>query len=323
MPAIQEEQTGTIFVDFDISSNNSPVLIFRNLQDNSTSVKELPNQERFSWKIDNKRYCIGYHTEDEYHSYQPCPSRSAIDTGVQCNKCKHRDLLFPCMICDGSECLNVKSIWNSCEVTRTSVYIAIFGDTMKVGVSKKDRLMKRWLEQGADHASEVAIAPNGLIAREIESAVSREFEVTKGVRLQKKLKTLSSVNQTLFDNESHVDIIEKYNTRITGISRWISEKFGQGLAVENPIIRDLHDYYQFSNTRQLTQLNGSGSLNLEGSFAGMKGSLFCIERKGQFYVLDIRELRGRLSNFSTTTADYSTKETELHVPQTSISDFFG
>lgn len=323
MTELQESSdsaSAKIFVDFDLSPSYTPLLIFRNLRDDSVSTINLEYGKTLVWKTGESRYCVGYHVKDEYHHYEPCPSKSMVEKGIQCSKCKNKDLLFPCMICNGSECVNIKSMWNVCEVTPTSVYITFFGDMIKVGVSKKDRLLKRWIEQGADYASEIAVAPNGLIAREIESAVSKEFEVTKGVRIQKKLKSISIQNERLFEDTTNPEqsIKKEYNNRVKTIAEWIMHKYGETLAVKEPIIRDLQQFSGLAFKGSVSRLNSIDDLH--GHFAGMKGALFFLEMQNRLCVFDIRELRGKISEIEIA-SDHNNAVSITS--QRSITDFFG
>lgn len=272
-----------IIIDFDLNSEYKPELILFEQKNKKEIRIPLKFDDELNWYVHPDRYCVGYHLYDEYHSYNCCPYQSKLDKGFQCESCKARDLLIPCMLCKGDECYNIKSVKDHCDTTLTSVYLVTFGNQIKVGVSKKDRLLKRWIEQGAELAAEVALLPNGLKGRAVEEAVSNEFLVTKGIQLKMKLSRVAeNMNDIMNKNE--------FSNVITRVSEWISKKYGQE-SVGECQIKDLNSHY--NTVKGATRLDTNSNVSLKGKFVGMKGPIFLITSFGQYFFFDMRNLRGR------------------------------
>lgn len=271
-----------ILVDYDINENYIPELIFYGSNSQKESRLRLDSGIDLDWYVQPERFCIGYHTKDEYHSYIPCPQSKKLEKGFQCEWCKNRDLLIPCMLCKGDECINIDSVKEMCDKTPTSVYLVSFGDEIKVGVSKKNRLMKRWIEQGAELATEIGLFPNGLIAREAEDAVSYNFLISKGIRIKSKFSRIEKANQNIMDEDYFRITIDK-------ISTWLSDKYGNEF-VGACEINDLNSYYHVINSKKI---DTQGNVALKGKFVGNKGPIFIINKFEQNFYFDVRTLRGR------------------------------
>src|SRR5690348_8607866 len=98
----------TIISDFDLNTEYKPEIILFE-QKNKKEVRiQLKFNDELNWYVHPDRYCVGYHLYDEYHSYNYCPYQTKLDKGFQCESCKARDLLIPCMLCKGDECHNIK-----------------------------------------------------------------------------------------------------------------------------------------------------------------------------------------------------------------------
>lgn len=271
-----------IFVDFDLNENYTPELIFYGLNNKKESRLLLEKGTDLDWYVQPEHFCIGYHTKDEYHSYIPCPQGRKLEKGFQCDSCKNRDLLIPCMLCKGDKCINIDSVKEMCDKTPTSVYLVAFGDEIKVGVSKKNRLMKRWIEQGAELATEVGLFPNGLIAREVEEAISYYFLISKGIRIKTKFSRVVTENQNIMDEDHFRITIDK-------VSTWLSDKYGNEF-VGSCEINDLNSYYYVVSSQKI---DTKGNVALKGKFVGNKGPIFIIDKFKQNFYFDVRTLRGR------------------------------
>lgn len=180
----------TIIVDYDLGSDLAPEIVLRSLLDSSDSRFSPKVGTPIELSFTDRKYCIGYHTRDEYHEYHPCPDGNTVTKGFQCGACVGRDVLNPCLACTGTQCTSLRKAAALCNVTPTSVYLVSFGSEVKVGVSIRERIMKRWVEQGADWAVEVGFGPNGSVARLVEDEISRSTGISKLVRLAKKLESI-------------------------------------------------------------------------------------------------------------------------------------
>ena len=272
----------SILVDFDLTEKYEPELIFFDLSTRLARRVVLYDGYELDWYAHPDRYCIGYHIRDEYHEYLPCPEQQKIERGFQCDQCKKSDLLIPCILCKGEECHNIQSIKDICDNTSTSVYLVTFREEVKVGVSKKDRLLKRWLEQGAELASEVGIFPNGLIARAVEDAISWDFSLTKGIRIKTKFSRVKEENLGVMDKARFRDTIAK-------VAAWIGKYHGERFKGESTI-HDLNSHYQIPKA---AYINTEHTVALKGKFLGMKGPIFVINKFDQNFFFDVRSLRGR------------------------------
>jgi hypothetical protein len=77
-----------------------------------------------------------------------------------------------------------------CMRTPHVVYLASFGEIVKVGVSAKERYTKRWLEQGADCAVVAAESKNGMEARQLESLLAWHFGFKTALSTSMKIALL-------------------------------------------------------------------------------------------------------------------------------------
>ncbi len=124
-------------------------------------------------EIINKRRCTGFYKSEG--CMKPCPKYKKIKSGNQCTECRRKDIYTSWRTGNGTP--NFEAEY--------SVYLAQSGDQVKVGVTKTSRLRNRWLEQGADYATEIK---NGLTAQE---ALKKEKELSqKGLkeRIRKEQK---------------------------------------------------------------------------------------------------------------------------------------
>jgi hypothetical protein len=177
-----------------------------------------------------------------------------------------------------------------CSSTETSIYLAAFGNDLKIGVSNKDRLMKRWLEQGADYGVEIGIAANSRLARIIEAEISKRFSVPKSMRLQMKMNEILGSHSPL--------ILTKLGKLIGSVSEWLNSCYPE-CRTENGRITDLRRFYNLSIESTPFAFISLKEFKISGRFLGMKGSLFFFE-DNTVYFLDFRRLRGRRISFEET-----------------------
>lgn len=95
-----------------------------------------------------RRRCVGYY-DGVYH-----PCRLILRSHfLRCAHCGKRHILMRCLQCKG-RCSLPEFVKRKLRVEEEhTVYLAEFGGLLKVGVTKKKRVMERWLEQGADAGS--------------------------------------------------------------------------------------------------------------------------------------------------------------------------
>lgn len=272
----------TIIVDYDLGRHLEPEIILRDLENSLDSRFSLKLGTQIDFSFTERKYCVGYHIRDEYHEFAPCPDRNTVTKGFQCGPCIGRDVLIPCLGCTGAHCSIVRNPAAQCNITPTSVYLVSFGSEVKVGVSIKERLIKRWLEQGADWGVVVGHGPNGSVARLVEDQISRSVGITKSVRLTKKLESLGRF-------EPEPPEFRRLSSRCFNLAKAEYPDFQQGgSSPEN-----LQPRYNLRISRPPFKYDISGSGRIKGEFLGMKGSLLLFQSEIP-YAVDARTLRGRL-----------------------------
>lgn len=133
---------------------------------------ELEKGRDISFEVGEKRRCTGYALEKGER--EPCPQFRQIDSGSQCAECRNRDIYTGYVRGDRSTSLDGEF----------SVYLAEIGERVKVGVTRTEKVERRWVEQGADYAVEI---DSGLEASE---ALQKEEELTYGNISQRVSKSL-------------------------------------------------------------------------------------------------------------------------------------
>lgn len=121
-----------------------------------------------SFSVLEGRFCVGYtelsskvedgNSLDSWMELRPCPTGAEIGRGIRCVDCLSSDIMRPCLRCDGTNCLAHPDLGRVCKGSTAYVYLATFGGRIKAGVSQGRRVLKRWIEQGAD-AAEKARSP--------------------------------------------------------------------------------------------------------------------------------------------------------------------
>jgi hypothetical protein len=237
-------------------SHKTPKIVIRE----KDSIEELELAGKISLELSFNRYCVGYARFDK--SY-PCPHEALSDSS-QCPHC--RKLELSCAACRGDECLFGH---RECMLGEHYVYLASFGELVKAGVTKSERINERLIEQGADFGVVVAEAKDGFEARAVEALVQHQFGFRNAVRTSEKFKLLG---------------IEKSKSK-NALERAVRELVGfPGLEAQG--ILDLSPFYPSLNQRPVID-----SL-LSGEVLGAKGNLLFIEREG-VKAVDMKKAVGR------------------------------
>ncbi len=219
---------------------------------------ELLEPGEFDWYFSQDNMCTGK-TIDDHHS--PCPERRRVGKFSQCASCALPEI--PKQAC----IFEPKCKGEMCEVRFCSkehvVYLAFFNDLMKIGMTGRDRVGRRMLEQGADAYSVVAITPNRFESRRLEKDLGRGLELRQAYRNKQVLETMTQP----FDKES------------------VDRQFGETRNY-------LEDRYDLHPT-ELTYFRESGTTTLDdlpelidvpgrhrGRFVGAYGKFFVYEADG-------------------------------------------
>ncbi|MFB6209856.1 MAG: DUF2797 domain-containing protein [Candidatus Nanohaloarchaea archaeon] len=130
-------------------------------------------------EVCEERRCVGFHSERG--EMTPCPEFRKIESGDQCQECRRKDIY---------------TSWRKGESSPEfeasySVYLALCGSKVKVGVSRSSRLQQRWREQGADFAAEIESGLSGEEALETEKEISSQG-IKERIRKEHKLKEADS-----------------------------------------------------------------------------------------------------------------------------------
>ena len=142
-----------------------------------------------------------------------------------------------------------------------AVYLALFApDIVKVGVTKRWRVERRLLEQGADRGAVVYPAANGRMARRIERSLGRQFP-------------------------DRIRIADK----IAGLRRPLEEHGCQRTLDQYPPITTYRLDYQLALRSQPIPATLA-----QGTVRGVKGRLLVLEVDDSVYVTDLRALVGHV-----------------------------
>ncbi len=248
--------------------------------------------QEISWTISGPRRCVG--TRERDGRLVRCPEHSTTRRGLsRCGPCQALDEMRPCILCDGTECRANDERRIKCDATTYAVYLAVFGNSlMKVGVSSINRVMTRWVEQGADMAAILGEITGGKRARQIEDRISRSGPFTKAVRGQTKGRFLS----TKIDVEEVTRLV--YSSLTEEFARHYLKDYGVNIPLWPPTLVDLAPHYDLhqldSSAHYLStrSLSSAQRLRVTGHVVGMKGPLLVLSQGTNFMLVDTRGLAG-------------------------------
>lgn len=229
-----------------------------------TDAGMLPLSGTISWKL-GPRMCIGYFDGKKRVA---CPLH-AYGTD-RCQHCLSMDKFFPCLKCDGSKCLNPERR-DECSRERYVIYLAVFGHLLKVGISRLERKMIRFVEQGADFVAELRQVTDGMLARRIESAISKRLGITDRVRGETK-NGLISCNPNI-----SLDMLSSALRRLN---------------IEHATIHDLREYYGRIEQKPVFVRPEQGMM-LSGEIMAVKGNLLILSGE-PWKAVNLHSLRGYL-----------------------------
>lgn len=219
--------------------------------------------------------CIGYYRDGRHFE---CPQKMALHSGWCCNECRMNDDYFLCMQCTGAECINTKQR-QECSELVYYIYLAAFGDLLKVGISLERRIMERLVEQGADMGALIALVKDGKDVRLIEQQICRELGIVDRIRGAQK-------HELIFGNPNAaaLNILNAINS--------LKGKFSSYMI--RPEIHDLRAYYRLHNVvsepKKFSVTDGS---EISGTIVAAKGNILIFENNGTFYSLNSHDLIGR------------------------------
>ncbi len=252
-----------------------------------TSLPLTPGSE-LSLKIYPGRRCVGYHKfgENGWRRLNPCPTSSLSHGHSQCPSCEARDAAAPCLRCRGETCTALRPVRDACVGSNAYVYLAAFGKRLKVGVTREDRFVTRWVEQGADLAIRV-LTGNGSEVRRLEHMISQRLGIPESVRGEAKVLALGSLENT----KQALNLLEKTRNKIHPLVP-PNQRFN-----EDPWILAMH-YNIPAMKMKLIRVKVEDNITVAGEVVGVKGPTILLRSGGAFYVLSLSELLGRIVEFT-------------------------
>ena len=253
----------------------------------------LESDINLSFKVQPGRYCVGYTTLssrasktqatlEPWKAMEPCPLEAKIKKGYRCSSCYQADLIKPCLMCDGTECLAEPSIQKSCQKATGYVYLASFGlNRVKVGVAHDTRIPQRWIEQGANYAKRIVVG-NGMEVRRFEKVIHNSLSVLSGLKTTEKVDTLWKRQN--MEAEVHV---------LTKVEEEVKRQFPDFLYYHDSLY-DLSSFYNLPPLdRRPLELKAKKNLQISGRILGVKGSLLLLNIGDLPYFLNLKHLLGR------------------------------
>jgi hypothetical protein len=170
--------------------------------------------------------------------------------------------------------------------SKAYVYLAVFGARLKVGVTREDRFVTRWVEQGADGALRV-LTGNGSEVRRLEHMISKQLGVAESIRGEAKTTVPGDLHKT----KQALALLEATRDKVHHLApedKCITEK---------PWI--LASYYNIPSMNQRPiHLKVDDNLTVAGEVVGVKGPSLLLRGGGAFYVLGLSALLGRIVEFT-------------------------
>lgn len=258
--------------------------------DEGYSRISLDPGSQFAFRVLDGRFCVGYTglsskgggRLDSWREQRLCPNGTGVERGIQCMDCSSADVMRACLRCDGTVCSAHPEVRRSCEASTANVYLASFGDgRVKAGVSRGRRVLKRWVEQGADVALRVLVG-NGMEVRRFESRIQRELGALNHVRSSLKVDPV----RRQADVDAALALLEAFRGRVHGLFPETNH-----YNEEPQVILPLYGLPDFD--KRPLQLRVKAGLEASGVVLGAKGPVLFMEMNGLPYSLQLNRLRGR------------------------------
>jgi len=252
----------------------------------------LEQGSQVSFRVLRGRYCVGFTrlstgtgdegSPDAWKEFAPCPQGEEVHRGTQCGQCSRSDVSLPCLRCDGGECLADPALRRACEGNTAYVYLASFGaGRIKAGVSQGRRVVKRWIEQGADAARRVLVG-NGREARRFEKRIQEELGILRLLKAEQK----TDLTRSGPGIEESMGLLDSYEEEV---HRLFPE---ENRFHEEP--RLLLQHYGLPRLdRRPLELRVRGGLTVSGRVLGAKGPVLLIEGGGMPFTVSLSRLVGR------------------------------
>ncbi|MGD0804187.1 MAG: DUF2797 domain-containing protein [Candidatus Bathyarchaeia archaeon] len=262
------------------------------LHDHGYTSLPLTPGSTLNFRIQPGRRCIGYHQHGGrvgpggWGLLTPCPTSSLARGGPQCPSCQARDSATPCIRCRGEACTADNQVQEACLGSRAFVYLAAFGGRLKVGVTRENRFVTRWVEQGADAALRV-LTGNGSEVRRFEHIISTRLGVPGSVRVSVKASAFGGEDnmkqalKLLVENRERVHEIFSSSQRFDEDPWVLAPHYNMPTVKQKPILLKVDD-----------------GLTVVGEVIGVKGQVLLLKGGEVLFVLGLSALLGRSIEFN-------------------------
>lgn len=142
-------------------------------------LQGLEPKRELDFEITEERRCTGYAPERGERAV--CPEFRKIQSRRQCPECRGKDIYTGYVRGDKKTKLEGEF----------SVYLAQIGKKIKVGVTRSEKIPKRWVEQGADYGVELESDLEASEALEREQQITDENGITQRIRKENKIENKS------------------------------------------------------------------------------------------------------------------------------------
>ena len=230
----------------------------------------------------SSRFCIGSYDLKTFHAI-PCPHISVMThkKGNVCFDCSKSNSFNPSFYNVPVSSLSFKQ--QEYNLRPHHVYLALFDEHhIKVGISQKNRILTRWLEQGARVATVIFECDNAYLAREIEEKISKALRLAETLRNDQKRQYLK-----------HNTDLEKASAILDGLIPKISALFEQQITHQAPTRLD--EYYLQNNSIHTNIIDISNELpeSISGRGIGLIGDTLIVENEQQQFMFSLKKIIGQ------------------------------
>ncbi len=258
--------------------------------DGEYSKLRLDQGSNLVFRVLEGRFCVGYtgitvtgkgNVTDSRRNRRPCPLDAGIKRGVRCESCQLSHAMTPCLRCDGTDCRALPEMRKACLKSTAYVYLASFGGgRVKAGISRGKRVMRRWIEQGADVAMRVLVG-DGKEVRRFERRIQEELGALNHVRSVQKMDPVRKST----DIRTAVERLDKFRR---GVHDTFSEE--SHFLEEPQVLLPIYGLPEFD--RRPVGLRVKEGLQVSGTVMGVKGPILFLEMGGLPRSLSLNRLLG-------------------------------
>lgn len=237
-------------------------------------IRPLP--ERLAFTLSGKRRCVGFRAPGA-KSLVPCPEGTLSSRASQCDACRQRSLIIPCLHCTGLRCGNPDRRPDCVQPANHALYLASFGlGRVKVGVSRWERRQIRVRERGAQ-AGVVLARDDGQMIRRLETTI-HAFGIPDKATMGEVLDGVGEAAPHALADQL-LQIAERLRMRLPD-EKWLAEPE----VVELPI--------QKAFPRRPVVLHAHPGEAIDGPVFGVYGQTIVFERDGALMAVDLSTLVG-------------------------------